>query len=397
VNKNVFVSSTFNDLSEYRQSAQNAIRQLGAVDISMEHFGARDERPKDECLRLIREESIIFVGIYAHRYGFIPAGDDISIIEAEYNEAKSAGLPRLIYIVDDSTPWIPTYIDRGKSAKHIRDLKSKLKANHICCFFSNKDELAAKVAADLGRYFSQRESAVSESRTNHIESGRERRLIQQMKSTDKCEAKRGIQALEHSQNPLLVDSLRQFVLGTDEELAKTAIDSISRISCRDSVKVIALGLMSSLSRVRRQAAFRLGEMALSGRREDVETIIDKLIEASNNPSEYSGILEEIIHSIGKIGGEKALDALVNVIESERMPPFLKAMALDGIAYFGGLRHRSASSLYDRFVNKAILIIKKWPLNICQDVADSMIFEFIEGPLHDAVVARIQKIEKNDLK
>ena len=68
MNKRVFVSSTFVDLQIHRKAVLDVIRQLGAIDVSMEHFGARDERPKDECLRLVREESDVFVGIYAHRY-----------------------------------------------------------------------------------------------------------------------------------------------------------------------------------------------------------------------------------------------------------------------------------------------------------------------------------------
>jgi len=85
--KRVFVSSTSVDLGEYRKRVQDAIKQLGAIDISMENFGARDERPKEECLRIIREESDLFVGIYAHRYGFIPKSDAKSITEQEYDEA----------------------------------------------------------------------------------------------------------------------------------------------------------------------------------------------------------------------------------------------------------------------------------------------------------------------
>ncbi len=62
----VFVSSTYTDLREYRDAVQKAIRQLGSIDISMENFGAKDDRPKAECLRVIREESDLFVGIYAY-------------------------------------------------------------------------------------------------------------------------------------------------------------------------------------------------------------------------------------------------------------------------------------------------------------------------------------------
>ena len=155
--KRVFVSSTFMDLKDHRQAVLDAIRQLGAIDIAMEHFGARDQRPKDECLRLIREESDIFVGIYAHRYGHIPAGDAISITEAEYNAATAAGLTRLIYLAEEASTTGASSIDSGEAAVKLQALKEKLKGRHMCSSFSNKDQLATKVAADLGRIFSGNE------------------------------------------------------------------------------------------------------------------------------------------------------------------------------------------------------------------------------------------------
>ncbi len=150
----VFVSSTSVDLVEFREHVQDVIRQLGAIDISMEHFGARDEKPKDECVRIVREESDLFVGIYAHRYGFIPKGSEKSIIEIEYDAATLAKIPKFIYIVDDETPWKLAFVDTGESAQRLKDFKEKLKANHLCKFYSNEDQLASFVAADLGRHLS---------------------------------------------------------------------------------------------------------------------------------------------------------------------------------------------------------------------------------------------------
>jgi hypothetical protein len=149
----IFVSSTFMDLEEYRTSVREIIRQVGAVDIAMEHLGARDERPKDECLRLIRTESKAFIGVYAHRYGHIPQGSACSITESEYDAASSFGLKRLIYIVDENVPWQKKYIDQGKKAQLLDKFKKKLLSNHICRFFKNKDDLSANVAADLAREY----------------------------------------------------------------------------------------------------------------------------------------------------------------------------------------------------------------------------------------------------
>ncbi len=154
MNKKVFISSTFRDLEDYRITVQNGIRQLGLQDISMENFGARDERPKNECLRIIKEESDYFVGIYAHRYGFIPQGDDLSITQSEYLAAAGTKIPKLIYVIDDDYPFPPKYIDDGADKIRLQAFKKELFSKHICKPFSNKDNLTASVVADLGRTIS---------------------------------------------------------------------------------------------------------------------------------------------------------------------------------------------------------------------------------------------------
>ena len=126
MSKKVFISSTFSDLAEYRLVVQNGIRQLGLEDISMENFGARDERPKDECLRIIKSESDYFVGIYAHRYGFIPKKDTISITQSEYKAAAKSNIPKLIYIIEDDFPFSPKYIDNGENKIRLQKFKDEL-------------------------------------------------------------------------------------------------------------------------------------------------------------------------------------------------------------------------------------------------------------------------------
>ncbi|MDQ3801094.1 MAG: DUF4062 domain-containing protein [Acidobacteriota bacterium] len=148
----VFLSSTFTDLAGYRQTVQNAIKRLGAIDVSMEYFGARDEKPMDECIRLVKKESDIFVGIYAYRYGYIPEGENISISEMEYKAASEANLPRFIFIIDKNQPWLPEYIDEGENRQKLKSFKEILMKKHICETFGNPDELATKVVAALGRH-----------------------------------------------------------------------------------------------------------------------------------------------------------------------------------------------------------------------------------------------------
>jgi len=151
-----FISSTFVDLKEHRAAVRERIQQMGLVDVAMESFGARDERPKRECVRLVREESDYFVGIYAHRYGFVPAREKVSVTESEYNEATLANLPRLIYLVDEDHPWPPRFVDSGTGANRLRRLRRRLLNAHVCERFNTPDHLASLVAADLGRQLNRR-------------------------------------------------------------------------------------------------------------------------------------------------------------------------------------------------------------------------------------------------
>ncbi len=152
--KNIFISSTFTDLTDYRESVQKGLRQMGLIDISMENFGSRDQRPKNECLRIIKEETDMFIGIYAHRYGYVPKGDDYSITQSEYVTASECKIPKLIYIIDEKHPWPPIFIEKGNPAKKLSIFKSQLYSNHICSTFNNKDNLTANVLADIGRTMS---------------------------------------------------------------------------------------------------------------------------------------------------------------------------------------------------------------------------------------------------
>lgn len=155
---NVFVSSTFSDLESHRSAVRDGIRQLGLIDVSMENLGARDQRPKDECLRLLRDESELFVGIYAHRYGYLPDGDEVSITESEYEAATLANLPRFIYIVDDDYPWLPGYIEDGDGKTRLMSFKNRLLQRHICKKFTSEDQLTVSVVADLGRHMAMRKA-----------------------------------------------------------------------------------------------------------------------------------------------------------------------------------------------------------------------------------------------
>src|SRR5437660_12785050 len=94
------VSSTAIDLPEHRNEVKDACLRQGMLPIMMEHLPASDADAIAESLRMV-DEAEIYLGIFAHRYGHVPAGHDISITEMEYDRAVERGIPRLVFLMHE--------------------------------------------------------------------------------------------------------------------------------------------------------------------------------------------------------------------------------------------------------------------------------------------------------
>jgi tetratricopeptide (TPR) repeat protein/AAA+ ATPase superfamily predicted ATPase len=152
IDMKVFISSTYKDLIEHRQAAHDALEKLGLHVIWMEAFGARPEDSTTACLKEV-EESHLFVGIYAHRYGFIPTGKEASITEQEFDHAQDLDKPIFGFIVDEDHPWSPKYVEYDKKL-NLDAFLGKVK-NQPVEFFTTPENLAQKIASSVGRYISE--------------------------------------------------------------------------------------------------------------------------------------------------------------------------------------------------------------------------------------------------
>lgn len=89
----IYSSSTYEDLKPFRSAVASYLRKLNKQVICMEDYVASDTRPLAKCLQDVAT-SDAYVGIVAHRYGYIPKKDNpdsLSITELEYRQAlKSA-------------------------------------------------------------------------------------------------------------------------------------------------------------------------------------------------------------------------------------------------------------------------------------------------------------------
>jgi hypothetical protein len=303
----VFVSSTFADLKGFRAGVRAVIRRLGAVDVAMEHFGSRDERPLAECKRIIKEECDIFVGIYARRYGFVPAGAKRSITAVEYECAQQAKLPVLAYLLNDDTRWPASRTDRGGRARQLGQFKANLRERHIVSFFSRRDELAAMVAADLGRHLTlQKRRLRIATRLSSESSERELRLLNELRSGSAKERERAASALKQLGSSSGEATLVQLMLGPDAGLANLAVRALER---RDAVQH---GLLSPHADVRYWAAFRIGENALQNHQRALR-VAPRLFEILARHTDPIGVLQQVTHSVGKVGGRAAMKVLLGLV------------------------------------------------------------------------------------
>jgi uncharacterized protein DUF4062 len=141
----IFVSSTWLDLQPERQAVETALQRIRETKfIGMEYFGSRDETTRKASLDEV-DRSQVYVGLFGGRYGS-------GITEDEYRRARELDLPCFPYFKDEATiPPAGRDSDPEKAIK-LEEFKKDLRQAHTVSTFTNPDELAASVTADLHRW-----------------------------------------------------------------------------------------------------------------------------------------------------------------------------------------------------------------------------------------------------
>jgi hypothetical protein len=157
----IYLSSTFEDLKDYRAAVFAALEKGGLEVARMEAYTAADERPIDLCLRDVAQ-SEIYVGIYAWRYGYEPPAEHgnpegRSITELEYRQAESSKLRKLLFFAhpDTQAAWPDQFKDAttgaGERGEKLNRFRKDLGTEKTVSFFRTPDELAALVLAAIMR------------------------------------------------------------------------------------------------------------------------------------------------------------------------------------------------------------------------------------------------------
>ena len=150
-----FLSSTFVDLQAHRTAVAAALERLGLRVVWMERFGARPDEPKTACLGEV-VGSDLFIGLYAHRYGSIPAGGDLSITEEEFEQARVHNKPLFCFFVQNNYPWDPELIESEPGRSKLAAFRDRVKNQVVRDVFTTPEDLAVKVTSAVGSYLKDR-------------------------------------------------------------------------------------------------------------------------------------------------------------------------------------------------------------------------------------------------
>lgn len=146
----IFLSSTYADLVDHRRKAAEAIERLGQQGVRMEVFGARSLEATRASLDEVAEAEV-FVGLYAHRYGYVPREADKSITEQEFDYAQDQRKHMLCFVVEDDYPWNPKHIEGEPGRGKLLSFKLRVRESFVVDAFSSPEDLAFKIASSLGR------------------------------------------------------------------------------------------------------------------------------------------------------------------------------------------------------------------------------------------------------
>jgi hypothetical protein len=151
----VYISSTYQDLIEYRAAVDRTLRRMGHDVIGMEQYVAEGSKPVERCKEDVRQ-SDVYVIIVAWRFGYVPDPKLLppkprSITEIELAEAQTNGKPVLAFLLDPETSWPPNRIDamssEPKAGEDVSRLRTNLGSNYLAGIFRTPEDLASQVAA----------------------------------------------------------------------------------------------------------------------------------------------------------------------------------------------------------------------------------------------------------
>ena len=142
----IFISSTVEDLTPYRDAAESAIVTAEHAPLRNEYWAASgDKPPYAACMKKVEEADALVV-IVAHRYGWVPPDQPgkkgYSITRLECLRAVKAKKPVFAFVIDKAHPWLLEHVDRKPEAiQQLDDFKTWLNTKFVRNTFTTAEDL----------------------------------------------------------------------------------------------------------------------------------------------------------------------------------------------------------------------------------------------------------------
>lgn len=149
----VFLSSTYSDLTEEREGIIKAILEMYHIPIGMEMFSAEDE-DQWEIIRRTIEVSDYYILVLGLRYGS-KTSDGISFTQKEYEYALDNKIPILAFVMNEMVP-LPKDKRDDDLSEIIRFRDLVLKNSKMAQFWQTKDQLIKNVSISLMKQIMQK-------------------------------------------------------------------------------------------------------------------------------------------------------------------------------------------------------------------------------------------------
>lgn len=141
----VFISSTFSDLTEERSEIIQALLELDCFPAGMEMFPATNEAAW-ELIKHVIDDSDYYCLVVAGRYGSMDSSG-LSYTEKEYDYAVASGKPIISFLHSDPSKISAGKCDTDQTARErLSKFRSKIEGNHHCKYWATPEDLGSKVS-----------------------------------------------------------------------------------------------------------------------------------------------------------------------------------------------------------------------------------------------------------
>ncbi|WP_338412035.1 DUF4062 domain-containing protein [Psychrobacter raelei] len=146
----IFISSTYKDLLDERQSAVEAILKAGHIPAGMELFTASNQSQWEIIKRWI-DESDVYMLILGGRYGSIDKETGKSYTHLEYEYAQSKNKPLFAVVIDDSKlENLPVNRTEKDNPDKLLSFRNKV-LSYMCRFFTDTKDIKLAIHESLGQ------------------------------------------------------------------------------------------------------------------------------------------------------------------------------------------------------------------------------------------------------